>query len=115
MRLLLLALLLCLPLTLPAKHSTHAKSAAAHSHPSSVHSPKHPSKRRCATCPRNKHGKIKRSAKAKHDFMKRSGYPKGRKGYVVDHIVPLKKGGCDCPANMQWQTVEEGKAKDKTE
>ena len=44
-----------------------------------------------------------------------TGYPHGRKGYVVDHIVPLTCGGADAPANMQWQTKEEGKAKDKTE
>ena len=43
------------------------------------------------------------------------GYPKSRPGYVVDHIVPLKRGGADTPANMQWQTIAEGKAKDKIE
>jgi len=64
---------------------------------------------------RVRNGKIKRSEAAKHDFMKQTGYPKGRKGYVVDHVVPLKKGGCDCPANMQWQTTEEAKEKDKWE
>ncbi len=64
---------------------------------------------------RDAHGHIKRSSKAKHDFMKQSGYPHGRPGYVVDHIVPLKKGGCDCPSNMQWQTKEAAKAKDKWE
>ena len=47
--------------------------------------------------------------------MKQSGYNHGRKGYVIDHIVPLYKGGCDCPSNMQWQTKEEAKAKDKWE
>jgi hypothetical protein len=36
-------------------------------------------------------------------------------GYVVDHVVPLKRGGADNPGNMQWQTKEAGKAKDKTE
>ena len=36
-------------------------------------------------------------------------------GYVRDHIVPLCKGGPDTVANMQWQTVEEGKAKDRWE
>jgi hypothetical protein len=33
----------------------------------------------------------------------------------VDHIKPLKEGGADDPNNMQWQTVEEAKAKDKIE
>lgn len=36
-------------------------------------------------------------------------------GYVVDHIVPLACNGPDRPSNMQWQTVEEGKSKDKWE
>ena len=67
------------------------------------------------TVARDKNGKIKRSESPKHDFMKQTGYPKGRHGYVVDHIVPLKKGGCDCPANMQWQTIKAAKEKDKWE
>ena len=45
--------------------------------------------------------------------MKKSGYPKGRPGYVVDHVVPVACGGADGPSNLQWQTVAEGKAKDK--
>jgi len=36
-------------------------------------------------------------------------------GYVIDHVTPLKRGGPDAPANMQWQTLAEGKAKDKIE
>jgi len=36
-------------------------------------------------------------------------------GYVVDHIHPLECGGADAPENMQWQTVEAAKEKDKTE
>jgi hypothetical protein len=36
-------------------------------------------------------------------------------GYVVDHVVPLKRGGVDAPSNMQWQTREAAKAKDRTE
>ena len=64
---------------------------------------------------RDNHGKIKRSEAAKRDFMKQTGYPNGRQGYVIDHIIPLKKGGCDCPSNMQWQTIQEGKEKDKWE
>jgi len=47
--------------------------------------------------------------------MKQTGYPHGRKGYVIDHVRPLKRGGSDSPSNMQWQTKEAAKAKDKTE
>jgi hypothetical protein len=37
------------------------------------------------------------------------------KGYVIDHVIPLACGGADAPSNMQWQTVADGKAKDKVE
>lgn len=36
-------------------------------------------------------------------------------GYVIDHICPLECCGKDDPANMQWQTIEDGKAKDRWE
>lgn len=36
-------------------------------------------------------------------------------GYVRDHVVPLCAGGSDSPSNMQWQTVADGKAKDREE
>jgi len=36
-------------------------------------------------------------------------------GYVVDHIKALACGGLDAPINMQWQTIADGKAKDKIE
>src|SRR2546428_5640743 len=36
-------------------------------------------------------------------------------GYVVDHIKPLCAGGADRPRNMQWQTREEAKVKDRRE
>ncbi|MBF0539821.1 MAG: HNH endonuclease [Nitrospirae bacterium] len=64
---------------------------------------------------RDKKGHIKRSLEAKHEFWRLSGYPHGRKGYVVDHIIPLACGGANMPSNMQWQTKAEGKAKDKWE
>ena len=49
---------------------------------------------------RDSHGRVKRSEEAKKEFMKQSGYPHGRPGYVVDHIIPLKRGGADSPSNM---------------
>jgi hypothetical protein len=37
-------------------------------------------------------------------------------GYVIDHIHPLCAGGADNhKTNMQWQTVEDAKAKDVIE
>lgn len=36
-------------------------------------------------------------------------------GYVADHVVPLCAGGEDAPSNMQWQTIENGKVKDRAE
>lgn len=64
---------------------------------------------------RDSRGRFKRSAAAKDEFERETGYSHGRKGYVVDHIVPLACGGADAPSNMQWQTAAEAKAKDKTE
>jgi hypothetical protein len=60
-------------------------------------------------------GRIVRSEAAKRAFEAQSGFPHGRPGYVVDHIRPLACGGADVPANMQWQTAAEAKAKDKWE
>ena len=64
---------------------------------------------------RNANGRIARSATAKKTFMTKTGYAKGRTGYVVDHIVPLECGGADIPSNMQWQPIQEAKIKDRTE
>jgi hypothetical protein len=67
------------------------------------------------------HGRIKRSAAAKDAFKRQQRCPStGRgsgscPGYVIDHVKPLECGGADDPSNMQWQTIAEGKAKDKTE
>ncbi len=36
-------------------------------------------------------------------------------GYVKDHINPLACGGPDTVNNLQWQTITDGKAKDKWE
>lgn len=62
-----------------------------------------------------------RSAAARRTFAQKhpcpaTGEPKGAcPGYVVDHVIALACGGPDAPENMQWQTVEDGKAKDKIE
>jgi len=36
-----------------------------------------------------------RSFEAKLEFWRMTGYPRGRPGYVVDHIIPLACGGAD--------------------
>lgn len=70
---------------------------------------------------RDSHGRIKRSHAAKEAFQRANPCPAngatkgGCKGYVIDHISPLECGGADAPSNMQWQTIADGKAKDKTE
>ena len=60
-------------------------------------------------------GEIVRSRAAVQAFKNQTGYPNGRPGFVVDHIVPLACGGLDKPINMEWQTIKEGKEKDQWE
>jgi len=91
--------------------STHSSSSSVSGQTSTTHH----SANYCATCARDKNGKILRGEEAKDAFKKQTGYPKGRPGYVIDHIVPLACGGADAPSNMQWQTAAAAKAKDKTE
>jgi len=109
----ILALLVCL--VSPSLSARGGGSKGGHTK-SSSHGKTHTSKARTkSTAPRTTNGRIKRSAAAKHEFEVRTGYPHGRPGYVVDHIVPLACGGADTPNNMQWQTIAEAKAKDRTE
>jgi hypothetical protein len=64
---------------------------------------------------RDTHGRLKRSESAKDQFLRQTGHPHGWPGHVVDHRIPLACGGADAPSNMQWQTTEEAKAKDRIE
>lgn len=36
-------------------------------------------------------------------------------GWVIDHIDPLCNGGLDAVSNMQYQTIEDAKVKDRWE
>ena len=64
-----------------------------------------------------------RSYQEKAEFMRHHPCPStgkvkvrnGCKGYIIDHINPLACGGEDKTYNMQWQTKEEAKLKDKWE
>lgn len=69
----------------------------------------------CASCARDSNGRIARSPEARERLMRETGYPHSPPGYVIDHIIPLKRGGADLPANMQWQTKADAKAKDRWE
>lgn len=120
---LLSALLAFSPVALDAKPkttTTHVSKAKAKT--TKAKSTKAKSTRTKATKTRTQKQKVrranaylKRSAAARSAFMRQTGYPHGRPGYIVDHIVPLACGGADAPSNMQWQTVAEAKAKDRVE
>ena len=93
----------------PTQNSSKPKAhaPAASSTPPTVH--------------RDADGHIERSSSARDAFQKSHPCPSTRKtsgacpGYVVDHVIALKRGGADAPSNMQWQTVEAAKAKDRVE
>ncbi len=67
------------------------------------------------------YAKQHRSYEAKAEFKRLYHCPATDKakgpcpGYIVDHIKPLACGGSDDYTNMQWQTIDEAKAKDKWE
>jgi hypothetical protein len=90
-------------------------SGAAHA----AHHGSHASSRAYSPAPHRSHEH--RSQAAKDAFKRASpcpgnGHTSGAcPGYVIDHVKPLACGGADAPSNMQWQTVEAGKAKDKVE
>ena len=75
----------------------------------------------CTACQRTPAGRIKRSSAARRQFRRlnpcpATGSTRGAcPGYVVDHIIALKHGGEDEPANMEWQTSADAHAKDRAE
>jgi hypothetical protein len=76
---------------------------------------------KCTNCARDSHGRIARSSSVRRAFQRTNPCPAtGKKtgkcpGYIADHIVALKRGGADTPANMQWETRAEAKKKDRKE
>jgi hypothetical protein len=100
-----------------------AMARSSGSHPYSSHSSAHHSggHRAAVGVTRDSHGKIARSPHAKEAFRKSHPCPATGKtygacpGWVVDHVRALKHGGADDPSNMQWQTREAAKIKDRTE
>lgn len=63
----------------------------------------------------------KRSSAARSEFKRSQPCPStGNRsgpcpGWTIDHVQPLACGGADSPYNMQWQTTEAAKAKDRWE
>jgi hypothetical protein len=111
------AALVCLSPTVDARGSgSHSSSHASHHAGSSGHG-----HARAAGIARDSHGKLARSVKAKDSFKKSHPCPLTGKthgacpGYVIDHVQSLKHGGSDSASNMQWQTTQVAKQKDRWE
>ena len=98
-----------------SSHSSGSHSSGQHSYTGRSHTKADPGVQR------DSHGRIKRSPAAKDHFKKTNPCSSTGKssgacpGYVIDHVVPLKRGGKDAFENMQWQTKEAAKLKDRTE
>ena len=71
----------------------------------------------CTAAPAD--AKYERSQTVKRIFRSQHPCPATHKnqgacpGFVIDHIKPLCVGGEDNPRNLQWQTIEAAKAKDR--
>ena len=68
----------------------------------------------CYSCERTPSGRIRRNLAARRAFIRQhpcpaTSWPCGT--YVIDHIVPLKRGGTDVQSNVQSQNVEDARAK----
>lgn len=65
--------------------------------------------------------RIPRSQTARHEFVRQQACPATGvhrlpcPGWQIDHVMPLKCKGPDTPANMQWLTVDDHKAKTRRE
>lgn len=61
------------------------------------------------TCRLRDKGVLVRSMTRKKLFLRMIGYKKQPPNTAVNHIVPLRCGGCDVPSNMELMTIEEWK------
>ena len=107
---------------LPAFPSSSARRSSTRSEPrSEVRDQGRPRSTKCATCERDANSRIKRDPAVRRAFHQSHPCPATGKttgacpGYVVDHIVPLKRGGAARPENMEWQKAADGKTKDRIE
>lgn len=114
----------------PAHHSTRSHSSGTHASTGTRRSGSHAPKANSAHAPttpkafgvrRDSHEDIKRDPEQRAKFMRTHPCPSTGKtsgacpGYLVDHVQALKHGGRDDPSNMQWQSAQQAKAKDKWE
>lgn len=122
----LLVVLLFAALQAPAANRTYgsrsvARSKGTVSKARSVGGHTRAASWKCTTCELDANGRIKRNPAVRREFRRQypcpaTGMTTGAcPGYVVDHIVPLKRGGADQPPNMQWQTTADANAKDRVE
>jgi hypothetical protein len=117
MRRILVAAMTAVLLAAPSAGEAKGKSSSPKSH-SGYDSHGRP---RAQGVPRDSRGRIARSSESRIAFKKAHPCPStGRSsgacpGYVIDHVRPLKRGGADTPSNMQWQTHEAARAKDRYE
>ena len=99
----------------------NAATAKGHSASTAADPPSHHHANYAAGVPRDAHGRIARDPRARNEFRRTHPCPGTGKtsgpcrGYVIDHVQPLKRGGPDTPANMQWQSRTEARIKDRSE
>lgn len=59
--------------------------------------------------------KVQRSDAVRREFLLGQGYTGTPRGYEVDHIVPLSRGGADAAYNMELLSTEVHHAKTRAE
>lgn len=101
--------------------TAHKSVSGTHTKATKTYTSKSATSGKRSSISRSSHGASQRSEAAKNAFKRSHPCPAtGKtsgpcKGYVIDHVIPLAKGGPDAPGNMQWQTEAAAKDKDRWE